>query len=361
MAYTKTVWIDKAVQYARRFFMNWDGGNDKNLLPPFSDWTKHANVTINSEYTATLVSTGTNQGILIQVPALPSTQYKLQSTLTASTGVFNAQVHSLDVNNVATYLTEINTGTSSSVTVTTRSDTVRLQVNCFNSSGIGTFTINNPQLELGSTATTFAPKKMYTITQSGGTVTAAGTPMNAANFNKMEQGIADAHTTADAVASKIGGTTGAINNATGYQWGGVTMAQTRVTNGYVEWNDGGTWKPMGDLPVGLARNFSNQPSGTANTFTTVVNVTGVYGRLDYIKVDVPPGSIGEIRVTLDGLADTLTGTLNTGGVNLALQYLQGTEEPIRFNNSLKIEIKSTVGGAGAVLGFYGYRLKSGTP
>jgi hypothetical protein len=44
-----------------------------------------------------------------------------------------------------------------------------------------------------------------TLTASPGTVTQAGTPANATNLNKLEQGVADAHTTADAAIPKISG------------------------------------------------------------------------------------------------------------------------------------------------------------
>ena len=42
----------------------------------------------------------------------------------------------------------------------------------------------------------------YDLEQVTGTVTASGTPLNATNLNKMEQGIADAHTLIDAKLSK---------------------------------------------------------------------------------------------------------------------------------------------------------------
>ncbi|BBI32374.1 hypothetical protein [Cohnella abietis] len=68
-----------------------------------------------------------------------------------------------------------------------------------------------------------------TLTQDPGTVTEAGTPVNAAALNKMEQGIADAHTIAEAALPKYGGqmtgkltsraTTGKIGDATGDRGG----------------------------------------------------------------------------------------------------------------------------------------------
>jgi hypothetical protein len=46
----------------------------------------------------------------------------------------------------------------------------------------------------------------YTLTPVPGTVTQAGTPISAANLNKIEQGIADATATAEAALPKSGGT-----------------------------------------------------------------------------------------------------------------------------------------------------------
>jgi hypothetical protein len=42
--YTPTTWKDRAVQYAKRYFLRDNGGSDKNLLPPFNEgWTLHEN------------------------------------------------------------------------------------------------------------------------------------------------------------------------------------------------------------------------------------------------------------------------------------------------------------------------------
>ncbi|MDD9266045.1 hypothetical protein ACFPES_03265 [Paenibacillus sp. GCM10023248] len=213
MAYTKTTYIDRAVQWAKRFFMNWDGGSDKNLLPPFSDWTLHANAVVTSPYVLTLNSTGTWQQSYIEVPVLPSTSYAFSCTLAGS----NAGHFYILYNSAGAQTFSSSSSTASSITFTTQSDTAKIRIIVTSASGASTGAIifTNPQLELGSAATAFAPKKLYTITQSPGTVTQAGTPLNAANLNKMEQGIYDAHVTADGALQRTGGTmTGLLRNTT---------------------------------------------------------------------------------------------------------------------------------------------------
>lgn len=138
-----------------------------------------------------------------------------------------------------------------------------------------------------------------TLTSDPGTVTQAGTPINAANLNKLEQGVQDAHTTADAALARSGGQmTGLITAQTGTgialgdggkivdQAGNRTVVHAnqdnfevitengssyilqasfagsyarfkgrqlwdtdyiRTTNGYVEWNNAGTWQGVGGV------------------------------------------------------------------------------------------------------------------
>ena len=181
--YTKTTWIDKAVQYAKRYYMNWDGGNDKNLLPPFSDWTLHANAVATLPYTLSGTAQAANEQSTVFVTALPSTTY------TFSTTYVNAKAYRIkSALNGTTSTSHVVDSTASSVSFTTDANANQIAL-VVSSVAAGAFSVTNPQLELGSSATSFTPKKMYTITQSGGTVTAAGTAVNAANLNNIEQGV----------------------------------------------------------------------------------------------------------------------------------------------------------------------------
>lgn len=206
MAYTKTNWLDRAVGWARRFFMNWDGGNDKNLFPPFSDWALHANAVVTAPYTLTLTTFANFSASIFSVPVVGGQTYTISASLAKVSGTGTPYIYGqwYDANGVL--ISQPTNLTGSSLQWVAPSNAVSLSVGCTNNATSGTtvFTFTNPQLELGSVATAFAPKKMYTITQSPGTVTQAGTPINAANLNKMEQGIYDAHVTADAALKRDG-------------------------------------------------------------------------------------------------------------------------------------------------------------
>jgi hypothetical protein len=320
MAYTKTTWIDKAVQYAKRYFMNSDGGNDKNLLPPFTDWTLHANAVATLPYTLTLTATGTFQfSDSPTIPVVVGQVYRVSHTLLAA----NSYCEVYESDSLTTGFTLLNSqsaGTGFSVTPTKNYARVRYSNG---SVSTGTFTFTNPQLELGSTATAFTPKKMYTITQSGGTVTSAGTPVNAAMLNKMEQGIADAlrKDGSEAMTGALGiqsfnnlpnqFLTGNADNASytlhnikfkgwygmgmstfddsvngfydfrlgkwdvkdGFYVNGTKMAQTRTTNGYVEWNNGGTWQGVGGVKSVQRGTAVITSGGDVNVTISAVNMS----------------------------------------------------------------------------------------
>ncbi|MBD0381278.1 hypothetical protein [Paenibacillus sedimenti] len=255
-----------------------------------------------------------------------------------------------------------------------------------------------------------------TLTADPGTVTQAGTPLSAANFNKMEQGIYDAHVTADGALQRSGGAmtgdlgllgTGtnqfkngngdAASYAThnfklkgwngmgmstyddtvngyydfrlgkwdvkdGYYVNGIKNAQTRTTNGYLEWNNGGTWLPVGDIQVGRPRAASGSTNGIANTYATILNITGVKGRVEYITASITGtgGSTPTIRVTIDGVSETYSTYLEGSGVYI--RYLDATSEkataPIYFYSSFKVEFMNS--DPNYLNGTVIYRLANGT-
>lgn len=138
----------------------------KNLLPPFTEWTLHANATVKSPYELELNATGAFQTNVVSVNALPSTQYIF--SMPVSSGQY-VKLESLDKDGNKT---TINDGTYlGNRAFTTLSSTAKVNVTVYNSvTGIINFT--NPQLELGTTATAFEPKNedvLYASAKLAGT------------------------------------------------------------------------------------------------------------------------------------------------------------------------------------------------
>jgi len=85
MAYTPTSWKDRAVQYAKRYFLRDNGGSDKNLLPPFNEgWTLHENTRMKQANYVGKVSGSTTVNANISKNAAAS-------SLTAPGGTWNAE------------------------------------------------------------------------------------------------------------------------------------------------------------------------------------------------------------------------------------------------------------------------------
>lgn len=300
-----------------------------------------------------------------------------------------------------------------------------------------------------------------TLTADSGTITQAGTPINAANLNQLEQGVDDAHAlnvddvtvvdtaapTGDIVAPKTlfnwfanmikqitgkanwrttprtslenavklngdtmtglltaKGTTGTIASTVGtaasievrgggtvgdaaymtfhrpgsfaaqlgldtdnkWKVGGWSAgavayelwhdARMRVhsSGSYIEWNKGGTWFPMSDIQVGKPRAASANSSTNPAVYTTVLNITGVMGRIDSIVMNggYSAMTIG-VKVTIDGVVEEI---IQAG---LPFNYLAADAEPIYFYSSLKVEVKGYADPYQSS-GYVSYRLAIGT-
>lgn len=136
----------------------------------------------------------------------------------------------------------------------------------------------------------------------------------------------------------------------------------RSVNGGIEYSldDGGTWRALGIIPVGRQRSVN--VSAPPNTWTTVLDIAGSWGRLEYLGQTGTYGTTVQYRVTIDGVEDTQSGLARYlhrmyGG---DIERSDDAVEPIYFQNSLKIEINP--GGSGVSLDIIArYRLKPGTP
>ena len=201
--YTKTTWTDKAVQFALRYLVYDDNGNGGNLLPSsFASWSMNASYnTVQAPDQLKIIGAGgtsVNTNTVVDNIS-PNTAYTLSANMTrvgfsaGGNGYMDAEF--LDASSVAISNTT-NIGNDNAFitsTFTTPSNCAKIRIRCVINSvetSSAIMTITDPMLELGSTATV---RTAHTIKQSSGLVTQTGTPVNAANLNKMEQGIDEAH------------------------------------------------------------------------------------------------------------------------------------------------------------------------
>ncbi|MCR8636193.1 hypothetical protein [Paenibacillus radicis (ex Xue et al. 2023)] len=125
--------------------------SSKNLLPPFNEWTLHANAQVNEPYKLTLNATGSNQYTNFFVNALPNTTYTFNVQNPNSQTV--KALFYADATYISSGYSDIRTGG----TFTTPSNCNRILVELTNSIP-GMFTFTNPMLTIGSTAATFETK-----------------------------------------------------------------------------------------------------------------------------------------------------------------------------------------------------------
>jgi hypothetical protein len=121
----------------------------RNLLQGFPD-VLNANAVVVEPYKVTLTATANNQGTDWVASVPPSTQ------LTFSFGTLQGFVNIDEFNQSGA--SSIVATVSSSKTFTTKSDTTSVRIRFSNNaSGTGTYTLVNPQLEIGGLATPFQP------------------------------------------------------------------------------------------------------------------------------------------------------------------------------------------------------------
>jgi hypothetical protein len=200
-----------------------------------------------------------------------------------------------------------------------------------------------------------------TLTADPGTVTEAGTPVNAANMNQLENAVAAAHVTADAAVKRsgdimTGGLTAtalaAANNSDavlyledtgapstsfrikrifssrnvggGSDWlfrqsrpsdnatqdytitagpGGLSgfiwhAGMLRSSNGFLEWNNGGTWQGVGGVKSIQRGVASASGSGTTNVTITAVNLSKSIVTLDAVGYNSASDQPNSIYATL---------------------------------------------------------------
>jgi hypothetical protein len=130
----------------------------ENLLPPFYEWTLHANAKVIEPDKLELVATGNFQQSSVKIPAIPSATYTLGVDTGVSPSDIQFYITQLDASGVGISSTSVaNSGTD--VTFTTASNCVQLHVKAQNGATTsGTYIWSNPMLNLGSTAKPFEPR-----------------------------------------------------------------------------------------------------------------------------------------------------------------------------------------------------------
>ncbi|WP_372632981.1 hypothetical protein [Cohnella sp.] len=132
-----------------------------NLLPPFSEWTLHANAVVTDAYSFTLsgATSSSELNSLYDIPAVSGQSY----TFSAGSGNGYYRIGYLDANKTAVQTaTDVNAG--GTVTITAPTGVVYLRFNANNTYpngtfNAGTFTFTNPMLNIGSEALPFEPQK----------------------------------------------------------------------------------------------------------------------------------------------------------------------------------------------------------
>jgi hypothetical protein len=126
-------------------------GEGENLLPPFYEWTLHANATVKSPYEIELNATGAVQTTDFYIPVIGGQTYALNIA-------HNGQlfIDSTDGNKVQ-ITRHVSTGTAQTYSVTTSTNAKYLRVILGNGTS-GKFTFTNPMLTLGSTPKPHVPR-----------------------------------------------------------------------------------------------------------------------------------------------------------------------------------------------------------
>jgi hypothetical protein len=130
----------------------------KNLVPPFTQWTKHANATIKSAYELELIATAQYQVSNVLIPVISLQNYVFSRGNT--NGRFWGWWKDVNKNVIGGSFGILEIGEIGSKIITPVTNAVYLELDADNKAiTSGTFTFVNPQLELGTIATPFEPKR----------------------------------------------------------------------------------------------------------------------------------------------------------------------------------------------------------
>ncbi|MEZ2659228.1 hypothetical protein ACBP89_14225, partial [Aneurinibacillus aneurinilyticus] len=126
----------------------------KNLLPSFTEWALHANAKIVTPYKLMLEASGDEQWSTIDIKVIPGKTYTLSMVRNGK-----VSIHDNDpVKPISLYTEQTNTNGTLTTTFTATATGV-IRIHLFNANGTtGTFTFENPMLNIGNTALPFEPQ-----------------------------------------------------------------------------------------------------------------------------------------------------------------------------------------------------------
>ncbi|WP_256846904.1 hypothetical protein [Paenibacillus sp. Pae108] len=155
-------------------------------------------------------------------------------------------------------------------------------------------------------------------------------------------------------------------------------SRLRTTNGYPEFLIGGSWIPVGNIQVGRPRRASlsvKKSTHTEGTYYTVLNLSGVSGRLDLATLTTDSTNGAVLRVTIDGKVDSFSvpggssvdhfylGSRQYDGSGIISDKFLPAADSIYFYSSLLVEVTtnatSDIDNTTTVQ--VRYALKAGTP
>ncbi|MFB9330087.1 hypothetical protein ACFFSY_29440 [Paenibacillus aurantiacus] len=191
MTYIRTIWNDRIVENPLTYYMRDNGGSNTNLLPPFTEWefnhpSFNAVIDPQDDYKLTASPSASFRWVQVKVQVTPNTVYTLSTQERYGyIAVFNESI--------TASLPGAAYRASGNITFNSGEHSVVFVLFGNSGDGPGAYYITHPQLEQGSAATIFGPRKHYKLSPAPGTTTQAGTPINAANLNKLEIGVEEAH------------------------------------------------------------------------------------------------------------------------------------------------------------------------
>ncbi|STO12889.1 Uncharacterised protein [[Flavobacterium] thermophilum] len=170
-----TVWNDEevarrypyvdSVQHVQNPYVIAEG---ENLLPPFTEWTLHANAIVKSPYELELNATEGYQDSYVLIPVIKNQTYTISQE-----GTGRIYIATYDRINGTLVSTKVDTTNKTATFTITESNVSYIKV-VFSCTTSGTFSFINPMLTLGSQPKPFVPRNPSMLLISGGTKTIAG-------------------------------------------------------------------------------------------------------------------------------------------------------------------------------------------
>ncbi|WP_342419864.1 hypothetical protein [Paenibacillus sp. FSL H8-0168] len=127
----------------------------ENLIPPFYEWTRGDRAKVINPYKLETVATVSVDQSNVYVPVSPGVTYTFTVKVNGRVTVVEVDASGVESN---VYNTTDNENREVTVTFTTKTTTKRMRIYATNT-GAGTFTLENPMLNIGSTAKPFKPRE----------------------------------------------------------------------------------------------------------------------------------------------------------------------------------------------------------